>query len=322
MQRKNWYVFVAAAIVGLTLAACDRQSNTTENVKPAKVEHLEGTDLSRLILTAKAAERLDIKTAAVREARVVRKRTVGGEVMAVPTESTMVVSSVSGTISTKLDDGGALVSGAYLSAGDTVLRLSPFAMASNQNEQLLSVKAPHSATLIQVHVELGQNVMPGQALFEVADLSSVWVRVPIVGDPSKVARDQPALVLPLIGDDEASGLTAWPVQGSKLEPSTLHYVVSGTGHGLVPRQRVRVEISLSGSGTLRKVIPYASVLYKAGGDTWVYTNPEPLVFVRHRISINYIDGDLAVLSDGPPSGTAVVTTGAAELFGLEFGVGK
>lgn len=72
----------------------------------------------------------------------------------------------------------------------------------------------------------------------------------------------------------------------------------------------------------RKIVPYAAVLYDVHGDTWVYTNPEPLTFVRHRIGVDYIDGDLAVLSEGPPSGTKVVTVGAAELFGTEFGMSE
>ena len=69
----------------------------------------------------------------------------------------------------------------------------------------------------------------------------------------------------------------------------------------------------------RKVVPTSAVLYDAKGKTWVYTNPEGLVFVRHAIRIDYIDGDRAVLSDGPASGTAVVTVGAAELLGTEYG---
>jgi CzcA family heavy metal efflux pump len=71
-------------------------------------------------------------------------------------------------------------------------------------------------------------------------------------------------------------------------------------------------------GTPRKVIPYSALLYDLHGNTWVYTNPEPLTFVRAHISVDYIDGDLAVLSEGPPSGTAVVTVGAPELYGTEF----
>jgi hypothetical protein len=72
----------------------------------------------------------------------------------------------------------------------------------------------------------------------------------------------------------------------------------------------------------RKVVPYAAVLYDAYGATWVYTSPEPLVFIRHRIAVERIEGDVALLSDGPPAGTAVVTVGGAELFGTEFEIGK
>ena len=75
-------------------------------------------------------------------------------------------------------------------------------------------------------------------------------------------------------------------------------------------------------GTLRRVIPYAAVLYDPDGATWAFTNPEPLLFVHQAIKVDYIEGGLAVLLEGPPSGTAVVTVGAAELFGAEIGVGE
>ena len=71
-------------------------------------------------------------------------------------------------------------------------------------------------------------------------------------------------------------------------------------------------------GIQRKVIPYAAVLYDTQGNTWTYLNPEPLVFVRHRIVVDHIDGELAILSEGPPAGSAVVTAGAQELYGSEL----
>jgi hypothetical protein len=84
----------------------------------------------------------------------------------------------------------------------------------------------------------------------------------------------------------------------------------------VPVQDAQVQ------GKLRKVVPYAAVFYDLNGKTWVYTNPDPLTFVRASISVDSIDGDLAVLSEGPPSGTQVVIVGAPELYGTEFGVGQ
>ena len=82
------------------------------------------------------------------------------------------------------------------------------------------------------------------------------------------------------------------------------------------------EVERFGGETARKVVDYAAVVYEPKGDTAIYTNPEPLVFVRQPIKVDYIDGDVAVLADGPPAGTAVVTVGTAELLGMEFGVGK
>jgi hypothetical protein len=88
---------------------------------------------------------------------------------------------------------------------------------------------------------------------------------------------------------------------------------------LTPEAAERVDIQAdpvleSGSGT---VMPYAAVFYTATGDTWTYTNPEPLTFLRVPIVVDHIRGDRAFLSDGPPSGTEVVTQGASELYGTE-----
>jgi hypothetical protein len=68
------------------------------------------------------------------------------------------------------------------------------------------------------------------------------------------------------------------------------------------------------------MIPLAAVLYDKDGLTWAYTNPEPMVFVRQRLVISRVTGDLAVLQSGPSPGIAVVTVGAAELLGAEYGV--
>jgi hypothetical protein len=77
---------------------------------------------------------------------------------------------------------------------------------------------------------------------------------------------------------------------------------------------------VAGSGP-SMTIPYAAVVYDAEGATWAYVNSKPLVYMREPITVEQIDGDVARISAGPPSGTIVVTTGAAELYGAEIGVG-
>jgi hypothetical protein len=78
--------------------------------------------------------------------------------------------------------------------------------------------------------------------------------------------------------------------------------------------------SRAGARARRTVIPYAAVLYDPQGHAFAYTNPRRLVYVRSPIRIDRIEGRRAVLSSGPPSGTPVVTVGAAELLGVEYGV--
>jgi hypothetical protein len=75
------------------------------------------------------------------------------------------------------------------------------------------------------------------------------------------------------------------------------------------------------AATQKNVVPYSAIIYDQHGDTWIYTSPAPREFVRHHIEVDYIEGDVAVLSEGPPLGTKVATVGAAELYGTEFEVG-
>lgn len=96
---------------------------------------------------------------------------------------------------------------------------------------------------------------------------------------------------------------------------------------LTPKAAERIDVKLDAvreeriGSTSRTVVPYAAILYDPAGRTWVYTSPDSLVFVRHEIVVDYIAGDLVVLSDGPPVGTRVVTLGATELHGAEFEIG-
>jgi preprotein translocase subunit SecF len=75
-------------------------------------------------------------------------------------------------------------------------------------------------------------------------------------------------------------------------------------------------------GTSKLVVPFGSVFYDSTGQAWVYTNPEGYSYVRAALTIERIEGDLAILSDGPAVGTKIVSVGAALLFGAEFGVGS
>jgi hypothetical protein len=68
-------------------------------------------------------------------------------------------------------------------------------------------------------------------------------------------------------------------------------------------------------------VPHAAVVYDTHGAAWVYTTPSANVFVRSKVTIAGISGDVATLSVGPTAGTQVVTVGTAELLGAEAGLG-
>jgi hypothetical protein len=86
-------------------------------------------------------------------------------------------------------------------------------------------------------------------------------------------------------------------------------------------QRVGVTLSLRGEEE-SLVVPWAAVLHDVQGGQWVYENTGPQIFVRRRVQIARVAGAAAVLTSGPKPGAKVVTDGAAELFGTEFGAGK
>jgi hypothetical protein len=86
-------------------------------------------------------------------------------------------------------------------------------------------------------------------------------------------------------------------------------------------ERLGVETAPVAVAGVALTIPYAAIIYDAEGATWAYVNNEPLVYTRAAVIVDGIEGDTAVISEGPASGTPVVTTGAAELYGAEIGVG-
>ncbi len=117
----------------------------------------------------------------------------------------------------------------------------------------------------------------------------------------------------------------------KDEPAKVEAIPGSELHRLtlVPKAAERLGIQTApvaeeqapGSRTKQKVVPYSAVLYDSHGDTWVYTSPEKLVYVRAHIKVERVAGDKAILSEGPPAGAQVVTVGGALLYGTEFEVG-
>lgn len=132
-----------------------------------------------------------------------------------------------------------------------------------------------------------------------------------------------ALVLSACGGNQI------PVTGEKVEPSRVEAIEGSEFSRLILTEKAverlgvetaQVEVRQMNSEHL--AVPYSAVMYGLDGKTWVYTNPEPLVYIRESIVIDYIDGDWVALVEGPEVGTSIVTVGSSLLYGAEVGVSK
>jgi hypothetical protein len=116
------------------------------------------------------------------------------------------------------------------------------------------------------------------------------------------------------GDEQGGGeaATVAPVKGTDVSRVTLSADAA---------RRLGIKTAgVRASGAHEKVVPYGAVVYGADGSTFAYVSSKPLQYVRAPIRVARIDGARAILSSGPPVGTAVVTVGSQELYGTEYEV--
>jgi RND family efflux transporter MFP subunit len=188
----------------------------------------------------------------------------------------------------------------------------------------LVVSAPFDGVVQGVSAVPGQTVAASAPLLELAQMDTLWVRVPIyAGDVGEIGESPRVTVRKL-------GATASPMAATRVtaplkgDPSTasvdLYYALPGAAGTLRPGERVLVELPLT---TTEKglVVPDTAVLYDIHGATWVYEDMGGHAYVRRRIEVARHAGENAVISRGLSEGAKVVTAGTAELFGTEFGAG-
>lgn len=113
-----------------------------------------------------------------------------------------------------------------------------------------------------------------------------------------------------------------PVTGEKVAPSKLEAIEGSDLQRVILTEKAAERIGLETVTASGMEVPYAAVIYDIEGNTWIYTMPEPLTFVREPIVIESIEGDTAILAESLPSEFNVVTVGVAEIYGTETGVSK
>lgn len=206
-------------------------------------------------------------------------------------------------------------------------RLDRYDKAPVSGDVAVTITAPRDGLIQKVFVSPGQTVTGGAPLFEVVNLAVAWIRTPVyVGDLNLIDRRQTAQVHAL---NEAPGAPARSARPVNAPPSAnplndtadLYFELANSDSGLRPGQKMGVTLS-ERSAEESLVVPWSAVLHDINGGTWVYENTGPQQYIRRRVEVRRVVNSLAVLARGPAVGAKVVTAGAAEIFGTEFGTGK
>jgi cobalt-zinc-cadmium efflux system membrane fusion protein len=188
----------------------------------------------------------------------------------------------------------------------------------------LIVSAPFDGVVQRVSAVPGQTVAASASLLEIAHVDTLWVRVSIyAGDASQIDHAQHVSVTRLgdAGTPARGTPVVAPLRGDPAAASVeLHYAVAQVQSALRPGERVLVELPMK-STTRGLVVPDAAVLYDIHGATWVYEDLGSNAYARRRVEVARHAGDRVIVNRGISEGAKVVTTGAPELFGTEFGAG-
>ncbi len=258
-NARRWFTGSLAAatacvlLIALVRAASD-QSPAGGKQPPVTLETVAGSAIKRVVLSQKAAERLDVQLGSVTEQAVTRTQVVGA------------------------------------------ILVDPSAIGFEAEEASAAAKS-----------------------------AKLWVRLALSPPEwERLAKDQPARIFPL---QTRQGLPKEmlakptgepPVEVAKSGMLALFFVVPQDITTLAIGDRVRAELQFEGIAAAQKVVPYSAVYYDEKGEAWVYVSQAPLKFMREKVKVERVSGDLALLSSGPAVGTRVATVGVSLLYGTEI----
>ena len=191
----------------------------------------------------------------------------------------------------------------------------------------LDIESPVTGVIQKVHITPGQIVAAGTPLIEISGINPLWIRVPVyVGELKTIDITKSAKIHELSdfkGEsyDEAHPIPSPFTAESSSASADLFFELQNKDKKFRPGQKVSVTLTLKTSEE-SLVVPFSAILYDMHGSVWVYEKISKQTYVRKRIELKSILGDIAIVSRGLNVGAQIVTAGAAELFGTEFGVGK
>lgn len=323
----------------LGLAGSVGHAAESKSPAPAKVENaVKETELSTLKLTPQAEQRLGIVLVEASRKKVTVSRLFGGDVIVplVPKGETATgyfpLASSTPDELLRLSDQQAVADGEiekckvqFEAAQRTHKRAQKLIQEDAGSIRSLE-DAEAQVRLAEKALEIAKSrrALLGAPVAEAIRGQRVWVRVPVyAGELKLIDTTQAALVAAVAarpGDTNflAKPVSAPPSASALAGTVDFFYEVEGSGGALKPGQRVSISVPVRGEEE-SLVVPWAAIIHDIHGNTWVYESIAPQTFTRRRVQVARIVGSDAVMASGPKPGSKVVTDGAAELFGTEFG---
>lgn len=326
VTRRAHCIFLSAFL--LTACRDEPAATPTAPIKAEAVAH--EAELSRLTLTRAAQSRLGIATERVGVRAAAATRETSGEIVSPANVGGVPTSSVSNLQQLGLQQ---VAADGEIARTRVQLQLAQIALDRAEalvREEAGSIRACDEAAAALATAQAAadaataQRRLLGPSVSSLGNQANLWVRVPVFGtDVAVIMRGHAALVRPL--GDEGSPRVARPVQAPPSANAVagtvdLFFAIDNRDSTYRIGQRVGVTLQIAGGTRNGLSVSTSAIVRDIYGGEWVYTKTAPDTFLRQRIEIAYSDGTHAILSRGLVSGTEVVTAGAAELFGSEFGV--
>jgi hypothetical protein len=315
-------------IVPFLLGACGSADKPAAEA-PAKAEVIgHEAELLKLTLTPAAERRLGIETAAI---------TAGSSARTVSAHGEIVVPAMAGGVPISAQtDLAALAANQVRAEGDIARARAEVALAQKAasrasalvQEEAGSIRSSDEAqsalsiAVANFRTAQTQRTLLGSSPAALGRQGTLWVRVAaFAGDLSQIDRGASAQVRDLGSNrlqTAARPVNALPSANATAGTVDLYYAIPNRGGAFRVGQRVAVDLPATGSAS-GLMVPTSAILRDAYGGEWVYVRTAPHVYERRRIEIVSTNGGQAMLGRGLSNGAQVVTAGAAELFGTEFG---
>lgn len=314
----------------LLIAGCGSQSAPPHSA-PVKAEAVaHESDLLRLTLTREAQARLGIATVRVGTGSAAAKRETSGEVVVPAGAGGVPTNSVSNLQQLGVQQVAADGEVARTRAQVRLARIALDRASALVREEAGSVRGRDEAAAALATAQaaaqaaVAQRRLLGPAVAALGSQANLWVRVPVFGtDMDAIERGRAILVRPLgsAGPARAARPVQAPPSANAVAGTVdLYFAIDNRDRAYRVGQRVGVALPLAGGSRDGLSVPNSAIVRDIYGGEWVFTKTAPDTFVRQRIEVAATDGDRAILSRGLSGGAEVVTAGAAELFGSEFGV--